>query len=53
LLALKGLGVFRNLTMGVDKIEGAEAAFPHRSKSVRARRLLTTDSQRNYKAETG
>jgi hypothetical protein len=53
LLALKGLGVFRNLTMGVGKIEGAEAAFPHRAKSARARRLLTTDPQQNYEAETG
>jgi len=39
--------------MGVGKIEGAEAAFPHRAKSARARRLLTTDPQQNYEAETG
>jgi len=37
----------------VDKNEGPEAAFLHRSERARARRLIPIDPQQNYKAKTG
>jgi hypothetical protein len=51
--ALKSLGIFRNASIGVDKNEGPEAAFLHRSERARARRLIPIDPQQNYKAKTG
>ena len=50
---LKSLGIFRNASIGVDKNEGPEAAFLHRSERARARRLIPIDPQQNYKAKTG